>query len=675
MSQEQNTNPPKVSLNLGAKEYIPKFLQKQNPNIGMGQQMNSPYMNYDMNNPYMLYQDYSQMVNQNPNFMQRNPNYNQNPNINFNQNPNFELNQNQNQNQKQNYSSPGIVGLQPKKNKKKKQQDANQQIPSQNTQNPQNPQNPQNNLGNLNNQNFNNQFNQMNLNNPNNPPHENKPKKEKKPKDTSQNNQNSQNQPKKQNIEKKKTDSHKNENSSNKKKPLENELIEDSFEGKMIQVDPNKKPMSIVFVGHVDAGKSTISGNLLYSLGQIDERIIEKYQREAKVKNRESWFMAYIMDINEEEREKGKTIEIGKAFFETEHRRFTLLDAPGHAGYIPNLLQGACQADFAGLVISAKKGEFEAGFDKSGSTREHTLLLKALGVNQLIVVVNKMDEESVKWNEERYNEIKTKLTPFLKSCGYDVEKCVHWIPLSGLNGDNLVKEIDSHKCPWYKGPYFTQLLDQIDIPNRDDNAPVRLPILDRYKENALYIMGKLESGTLKYGETYTLMPTKAKVTIDWLFDTEERGVPYAKPGENVRIRCKGIDNEAEVNRGYILCSNDNVCHVFNVFEAEIQVLELQEKQIITDGFICMLHFHTFIEECTIDIKCEVDRKTKTEKKVKFVRSQARIKAFVKTKNLLCGEKYSDFNSLGRFSMRYEGATIAIGKILRIKPYKKDDKKD
>jgi len=284
----------------------------------------------------------------------------------------------------------------------------------------------------------------------------------------------------------------------------------------MIQVDPNKKPMSIVFVGHVDAGKSTISGNLLYKLGQIDERIIEKYQREAKVKNRESWFMAYIMDINEEEREKGKTIEIGKAFFETPHKRFTLLDAPGHSGYIPNLLQGACQADFAGLVISAKKGEFEAGFDKSGSTREHTLLLKALGVNQLIVIVNKMDEESVKWSEERYMEIKTKLTPFLKSCGYDIDNYVHWIPLSGLNGDNLVKPIDSHKCSWYKGPYFTELLDQIEVPNRDDNGPVRLPILDRYKENALYIMGKLESGTLKYGETYTLMPTKAKVTIDWL---------------------------------------------------------------------------------------------------------------------------------------------------------------
>ena len=127
--------------------------------------------------------------------------------------------------------------------------------------------------------------------------------------------------------------------------------------------------------------------------------------------------------------------------------------------------------------------------------------------------------------------------------------------------------------------------------------------------------------------------------------------------------------------GYILCSNDNFWHVFNVFEAEIQVLELQEKQIIVDGFICMLHFHTFIQECSIDIKWEIDRKTKTGKKVKFVRSQVRIKAFVKTKNLLCGEKYFDFNSLGRFSMRYEGATIAIGKILRNKPYKKKMKKD
>ena len=317
------------------------------------------------------------------------------------------------------------------------------------------------------------------------------------------------------------------------------ELVEDSFEGQMIQVDTTKQPVSLVFVGHVDAGKSTISGSLLFKLGQIDERTIEKYQREAKVNNRESWFMAYIMDINEEEREKGKTVEIGKAFFETSTKRFTLLDAPGHAGYIPNLLQGACQADFAGLVIAAKKGEFEAGFDKNGSTREHALLLKALGVNQLIVIVNKMDEETVKWSEDRYNFIQKQLKPFLKACGYNIEKNVHWVPISGLTGDNLINKVDPHKCPWYKGPTLIELLDSIEVPQRNDTGPVRLPILDRYKENSLYLMGKLENGTLKYGQTYTLMPKGIKVEVGWLFDTEERGVPYAKPGESVRIRCKG----------------------------------------------------------------------------------------------------------------------------------------
>ena len=374
--------------------------------------------------------------------------------------------------------------------------------------------------------------------------------------------------------------------------------------------------------------------------------------------------------LSKPEEEKGKTVEIGKAFFETETKRFTLLDAPGHAGYIPNLLQGACQADFAGLVIAAKKGEFEAGFERTGSTREHTLLLKALGVNQLIVIVNKMDEETVKWSQERYESIQAQLKPFLKSCGFNVEKNVHWIPISGLNGDNLIKKIDSHKCPWYTGPTLIELLDSIEAPKRNDTGPVRLSVLDRYKEKNLYIMGKLENGVLKHGETYTLMPNKLKIEVDWLFDTEERGVPYAKPGESVRIRCKGLDNENEVSRGNVLCSNDDLCAIFNVFEAEIQVLELQEQQIIANGFKCILHFHTYIEECTIDIKCEIDRQKKTEKKVKFVRSQARIKAFVKTNNPLCGEKYERFPQLGRFSMRFEGMTIAIGKILKYKPYTK-----
>ena len=485
------------------------------------------------------------------------------------------------------------------------------------------------------------------------------------------------------NINKKKEDKKEKDDSSNNnnlgkggsQKIIEGtDLVEDSFEGKMISVDITHAPVSIVFVGHVDSGKSTISGSLLYSLGEVDERIIEKYKREARVKNRESWFMAYIMDTYEEEREKGKTVDIGKASFSTPHRRFTLLDAPGHSGYIPNLLLGACQADVAGLVISAKKGEFESGFDKQGSTREHTLLLKALGVNNLIVMVNKMDEDSVKWSKERYEEIVKQLKPFIHKCGFDIEKNVKWIPISGLTGENLCVPLDKHKCDWYDGPDLIQLMDTIELPKRDEKAPVRLSILDRYKENNVYIMGKLESGTIKYGDTYTLMPSKAKITVDWLFNSEEKGVPYALPGENIRIRCKGIDSESEVNRGNILCSNDNLCLTFNVFEAEIHVLELPNNLIIAEGFNCILHYHTFIEECSITPKTEINVKTKAETKVKFVRSQSRIKAYVKTKNILCGEKYETFNNLGRFSMRYEGSTIAIGKIMKVKPYKKEETK-
>ena len=182
-------------------------------------------------------------------------------------------------------------------------------------------------------------------------------------------------------------------------------------------------------------------------------------------------------------------------------------------------------------------------------------------------------------------------------------------------------------------------------------------------------MGKLESGIIKYGETYTLMPNKIKIEVGWLFNSEERGIPYAKPGESVRIRVKGLENESDVTRGNILCSNEDLCAVFNIFEAEILILELQEQQIIANGFKCVLHFHTYIEECTLEIKCEIDKETKTEKKVKFVRSQARIKAFIKTNIPLCGEKYEKSNNLGRFSLRYEGQTVAIGKIIRYKPYK------
>ena len=686
----------KIKLNLQAKEFKPRSKQNQQQNI-----YNNPYMGYEMNNPYfgygnamggMPYGMQMNPMNMNMNMNQYN-NYMQNPNQQFmQQQPQFQnMYQPQQPQNQQQEDDGGIVGL--KKNKKKKKKGAEEQQPSQTQQQNNNNINYNNQINQINQINqmnqinqinqinqMNNKFNQMNINNNQNPqnqqkqkqPKEKKEKKETKPQPTTKTTEKKK-ESSSNNNNKKNTDSSSNNNlKGGSKKIIEGtDLVEDSFEGKMISVDTTREPVSIVFVGHVDSGKSTISGSLLYNLGKVDDRMVEKYKREAKVKNRESWFMAYIMDTYEEEREKGKTVDMGKASFETLHRRYTILDAPGHSGYIPNLLLGACQADVAGLVISAKKGEFEAGFDKQGSTREHTLLLKALGVNNLIVIVNKMDDETVKWSKERYDNIVKSLKPFIHSCGFDIEKDVKWVPISGLNGENLVKNLDKHHCDWYDGPKLIDIMDTIELPKRNEKGPVRVSILDRYKENSIYIMGKLESGTLKYGDTYTLMPSGTKVTVDWLFNSEENGVPYALPGENIRIRCKGLESENEVNRGNILCSNDNLCLIFKVFEAEIQVLQLPENLIIAEGFSCMLHYHTFIEECFITPKVEINRKTKVETKVKFIRSQTRAKAFVTTKNVLCGEKYETFNNLGRFSMRYEGSTIAIGKILKVKPYKKD----
>lgn len=165
--------------------------------------------------------------------------------------------------------------------------------------------------------------------------------------------------------------------------------------------------MNIIFIGHVDAGKSTIGGHIMYLTGQVDKRTLEKYEREAKEKNRETWYLSWALDTNQEERDKGKTVEVGRASFESEKKRFTILDAPGHAGFVPNMISGAAQADIGVLVISARKGEFETGFERKGQTREHAMLAKTAGVRHLVVLINKMDDPTVQWLEDRYEECKT----------------------------------------------------------------------------------------------------------------------------------------------------------------------------------------------------------------------------------------------------------------------------
>jgi len=211
-----------------------------------------------------------------------------------------------------------------------------------------------------------------------------------------------------------------------------------------------KEHLNIVFIGHVDAGKSTLGGNLLFLTGMVDKRTMEKYEREAKDAGRESWYLSWALDSTPQERSKGKTVEVGRAYFETDQRRYTILDAPGHKTFVPSMITGAAQADVAILVISARKGEFETGFERGGQTREHIMLVKTAGVSKVIVVINKMDDSTVNWEKSRYEEIKDKLTPFIKSAGFNPKTDVSFIPLSAYTGVNLKERIPKSVCTWFE---------------------------------------------------------------------------------------------------------------------------------------------------------------------------------------------------------------------------------
>ncbi|ONI09288.1 hypothetical protein PRUPE_5G229200 [Prunus persica] len=425
-----------------------------------------------------------------------------------------------------------------------------------------------------------------------------------------------------------------------------------------------KRHLNVVFIGHVDAGKSTTGGQILFLSGQVDDRTIQKYEKEAKEKSRESWYMAYIMDTNEEERVKGKTVEVGRAHFETESSRFTILDAPGHKSYVPNMISGASQADVGVLVISARKGEFETGYERGGQTREHVQLAKTLGVSKLLVVVNKMDDPTVNWAKERYDEIGSKMVPFLKTSGYNVKKDVQFLPISGLVGTNIKNRVDKTVCSWWDGPCLFEALDAIEIPLRDPKGPFRMPIIDKFKDMGTVVMGKVESGSVREGDSLFVMPNKVPVKVVAIFIDEDR-VKRAGPGENLRVRLSGIEEE-DILSGFVLASVANPIPAVTDFFAQLQILELLDNAILTAGYKAVLHIHSIVEECEIiELISQMDPKTKKpmKKHIRFVKNGAVVVCKIQVNNLICVEKFSDFPQLGRFTLRTEGKTIAVGKVI------------
>uniref|UniRef100_A0A4W2DKL3 Tr-type G domain-containing protein n=1 Tax=Bos indicus x Bos taurus TaxID=30522 RepID=A0A4W2DKL3_BOBOX len=410
---------------------------------------------------------------------------------------------------------------------------------------------------------------------------------------------------------------------------------------------PKKEHVNVVFIGHVDAGKSTIGGQIMFLTGMVDKRTLEKYERE-------------------EERDKGKTVEVGRAYFETEKKHFTILDAPGHKSFVPNMIGGASQADLAVLVISARKGEFETGFEKGGQTREHAMLAKTAGVKYLIVLINKMDDPTVNWSIERYEECKEKLVPFLKKVGFSPKKDIHFMPCSGLTGANIKEQSDF--CPWYTGLPFIPYLDNMPNFNRSIDGPIRLPIVDKYKDMGTVVLGKLESGSIFKGQQLVMMPNKHNVEVLGIL-SDDAETDYVAPGENLKIRLKGIEEE-EILPGFILCDPTNLCHSGRTFDVQIVIIE--HKSIICPGYNAVLHIHTCIEEVEITALISlVDKKSgeKSKTRPRFVKQDQVCIARLRTAGTICLETFKDFPQMGRFTLRDEGKTIAIGKVLKLVPEK------
>ncbi|KAF8465908.1 P-loop containing nucleoside triphosphate hydrolase protein [Kalaharituber pfeilii] len=411
-----------------------------------------------------------------------------------------------------------------------------------------------------------------------------------------------------------------------------------------------KEHVNLIFIGHVDAGKSSLGGSILFATGMVDDRTMEKYKQEAKAQGRESWYLSWALDLTKEERAKGKTVEVGKAYFETEKRRYTILDAPGHKNFVPSMIGGASQADVGILVISARKGEYETGFEKGGQTREHAVLAKTQGVSKLIVVVNKMDDSTVEWSKERYDECITKLTQFLRSTGYNAKTDLMFMPISALTGIGLKDRIPKSVCPWYDGPSLLEYLDNMKTLERKLKAPFMMPISAKYKDMGTVIEGKIEQDPIEVLAIYS--------------ETEDE-IPGATCGDQVRLRVKGVEEE-DVVPGFVLTSRKNPVNCVTTFEAQIHIIDL--KSILTAGFQCVMHVHTTIQEVTFVAllhKLEKGTGRKSKKPPPFASKGQAIIARLEAASSFALERYEDYQQLGRFTLRDQGQTIAIGKVTKL----------
>ncbi|MEM2336676.1 MAG: translation elongation factor EF-1 subunit alpha [Candidatus Bathyarchaeia archaeon] len=426
---------------------------------------------------------------------------------------------------------------------------------------------------------------------------------------------------------------------------------------------PEKPHLNLVIMGHVDHGKSTTTGHMLYLAGVVDERTVKQYEEEARKMGKETFKYAWILDNLKEERERGLTIDLRFLKFETKKYYFTIIDAPGHRDFVKNMITGASQADGAILFVSAKRGEFEAGIGPGGQTREHAFLAFTLGVNQLVVAINKMDDPTVNWSQERYNEVKNEVARMLKMVGYKVEK-IPFVPTSGWTGDNLVKPSD--KMPWYKGPTLLEALDVFEVPPKPLDKPLRIPIQDVYSITGVGTVpvGRVETGVLKEGDTVIFMPANKQGEVKSI-EMHHTRIPRAEPGDNIGFNVRGIA-KTDIRRGDVCGHVNNPPTVAREFIG--QIIVIYHPTAIAAGYTPVLHYHTGQMACRFtELIRKIDPRSGqvVEEKPSFLKTGDAALVRMEPLRPIAIEAYSEFSELGRFAVRDMGTTIAAGIVKEI----------
>jgi elongation factor 1-alpha len=416
-----------------------------------------------------------------------------------------------------------------------------------------------------------------------------------------------------------------------------------------------KPHLNLVFIGHVDHGKSTMVGRLLFDGGAVSEQELRKLKEKAAELGKAGFEFAYTMDTLKEEQERGVTIDLAHKKFVTDKFEITIIDAPGHKDFIKNMITGASQADAGVLVVAANDGV-------SAQTKEHVFLSKVLGVNQLIVAVNKMDVSGVDYKESRYNEVKAETEKLLKSVGYKTDT-IQFLAVAAYPGDNIVKKTD--KMPWYTGPTLLEAMNNLKEPEKPTSLPLRMPIQDVYNITGIGVVpvGRIETGVLKTNDKIVAVPGREGKQVPGeckSIEMHHEQIQTAEPGDNVGISVRGFGKK-DVARGDVIGHPDNVPSVATEFIAQIVVLN--HPSVITVGYTPVFHIHTAQVACRIE---EIQKKLNPatgevlQEHPDFIKNGDAAIVRIKPMQPLCIEKKADIPQMSQFAIRDSGATVAAG---------------